>query len=419
MTVPNHWHRRTLGDVARWGSGGTPAAGNKAFYGGRIPWAVIGDLNEGVVNTTAKTITQEGLEASSAKWVPEGAVLVAMYGSIGKLGIAGLAVATNQAIAFAVPGPEVDGKFLFYYLMSQRRRLEEVGKGATQRNISQTLLRSWPIDLPQGLGEQRRIVEILEDHLSHLDAADRDLRVAEGRIDVLRLALLEVAIRPSEHWQALAVTDVTSGSRSDIAIGPFGSNLTTRDYCAAGVPLVFVRNVRTGNFDEGLKFVSRSKANELASHIAHDGDVVMTKMGDPPGDTSVYRGEPAVITADVLRVRPSSAHDADFVSMVLSGRACRQQVLSITSGVAQKKISLARFRSTVTLRLPERPLQVARRQAYRESCLALDRQLGVILEATSRSRSLRRRVLTAAFEGKLTGRDTDAEVIEEMADVQR
>ena len=200
MIAPTGWQRRTLADVARWGSGGTPAAGNEAFYGGHIPWAVIGDLTDGVVNTTAKCITQAGLEASSAKWVPEGAVLVAMYGSIGKLGIAGRALATNQAIAFAVPGAEVDGKFLFYYLMSQRRRLDEMGKGATQRNISQTILKPWPIVMPQDLGEQRRVVDILEDHLSHLDAATSSVAQARRRGKVLVKAILTDLIPDEAHY---------------------------------------------------------------------------------------------------------------------------------------------------------------------------------------------------------------------------
>ena len=89
-SVPKGWRRKTLSEVASWGSGGTPAAGNKQFYGGDIPWAVIGDLSDGLVTKTAKSITQLGLDCSSAKRVPEGAVLVAMYGSIGKLGIAGI-----------------------------------------------------------------------------------------------------------------------------------------------------------------------------------------------------------------------------------------------------------------------------------------------------------------------------------------
>jgi type I restriction enzyme S subunit len=191
--IPNGWKSCTLADIAKWGSGGTPTAGNKSFYDGDIPWAIIGDLNDGVVTTTARTITNKGLESSSAKMVPTGAVLVAMYGSIGKLGIAGIPLATNQAIAFAIPNESlITQKYLFYFLWSQREKLLWSGKGATQQNISQTILKAWKIPLPP-LPEQHKIVEILEDHLSRLDASIALADAMEKQSAGLRRSLLQAA----------------------------------------------------------------------------------------------------------------------------------------------------------------------------------------------------------------------------------
>ena len=95
--LPRSWARSTLGAIASWSSGGTPRSGIDAYYGGQIPWAVIGDLNDAVVTGTMSSITEQGLANSSARIVADGTVLVAMYGSIGKLGIAGMPMATNQA----------------------------------------------------------------------------------------------------------------------------------------------------------------------------------------------------------------------------------------------------------------------------------------------------------------------------------
>ena len=104
---PTGWTWETLGEVATWSSGGTPKSGTPSYYGGTIPWAVIGDLDDATVIATAATVTAAGLANSSAKVVEPGTVLVAMYGSIGKLGIAGIPMATNQAIACAVPSAAV------------------------------------------------------------------------------------------------------------------------------------------------------------------------------------------------------------------------------------------------------------------------------------------------------------------------
>ena len=138
--LPSTWITTTLGDSFKWGSGGTPKSGTAEFYDGDIPWLVIGDLNDGVVHDSATKITKLGLENSSAKLVEAGSILLAMYGSIGKLGIAGNPLATNQAIAFTKAN-EVEPLYLFFYLQYVRSKLARLGKGATQLNISQTVIR--------------------------------------------------------------------------------------------------------------------------------------------------------------------------------------------------------------------------------------------------------------------------------------
>jgi type I restriction enzyme S subunit len=149
----------TLGDVATWGSGGTPRAGTGAYYdGGTIPWAVIGDLRDGPLLTTERTITELAVQESSAKWVPSRAVLVAMYGSIGKLAIPAIPVTTNQAIAFAIPHEGVIRRdYLFWYLRSQRHAFKAAGRGGTQKNISQTILKAWPIWVPSASGQEELV----------------------------------------------------------------------------------------------------------------------------------------------------------------------------------------------------------------------------------------------------------------------
>ena len=156
------WTETTLGEIAKWGSGGTPKSDNPFYYDGDIPWCVIGDLTEGEVSITEKSISEEGLRNSSAKIVEPGAVMIAMYGaSIGRTGIVAIPMATNQAIAFAyVDESKVINRYLFAYLQIQKQKFVDAGQGAAQPNISQTVLKDWPILLPS-VKEQNRIVEIV------------------------------------------------------------------------------------------------------------------------------------------------------------------------------------------------------------------------------------------------------------------
>lgn len=189
--LPHGWVKTSLGEAFDWGSGGTPRSTVQAYYGGGIPWAVIGDLDDGPVTETARTITEKGLAESSAKWVNQGSVLVAMYGSIGKLGIAQKPLTTNQAIAFTDPSP-IDPKYLFWYLYSRRDELVALGKGGTQQNISQTVIKAFPFVLaPEA--ERRRIVETLEHLDSRIEAAVANLRRSSANLDRYRASIPQAA----------------------------------------------------------------------------------------------------------------------------------------------------------------------------------------------------------------------------------
>lgn len=150
-----------LGVLGEWSSGGTPEAKRAEYYDGDVPWAVIGDLNDGVVDVTTRAISALGLANSSAKVVPAGSVLVAMYGSIGKLGIAGVDMATNQAIAACRPNRgRVSADFLFRYLRCIRSDLVELGQGGAQQNISQTLLKEVVIPVPPESDQEDFVSEV-------------------------------------------------------------------------------------------------------------------------------------------------------------------------------------------------------------------------------------------------------------------
>ena len=182
------------------------------------------------------------------------------------------------------------------------------------------------------------------------------------------------------EWSVITPAEIAGGDKSALAIGPFGSSLKTSDFVPDGVPLVFVRDIREVDFSTPRAYVTRSKADELRAHIALPGDVLVTKMGDPPGDACIYTGQgPAVITADCIRLRPSPEFDAGFIVHSLQSPSVRRQILSITSGVAQQKVSLERFRSGVKLAVPP---------------LGEQRRIAAILDQADANRTRRRRVLT-------------------------
>ena len=160
--IPDSWEWVRLGNIGDWGAGATPSRQHPEYYGGDVLWLKTGDLNDGVIQDTSEKITEAGVANSSVKVNQPGNILIAMYGAtIGKLGIVGKTLVTNQACCGCTPFKGIYNLYLFYYLLSARNRLIELGSGGAQPNISKTKIENFIFPLPP-LEEQKRIVTKIE-----------------------------------------------------------------------------------------------------------------------------------------------------------------------------------------------------------------------------------------------------------------
>ncbi|MHB8150235.1 MAG: restriction endonuclease subunit S [Desulfobulbia bacterium] len=203
-SLPKGWSYTSLEIIASWGSGGTPSRSQKKYFQGTIPWIKTGELGTMYIREAAEHITGEALNNSSAKIFPKNSVGIAMYGAtIGKLSIWGIDASTNQACAVGIPSEAINNVFLYYFLFAERQKLIKAGKGGAQPNISQGIIKEWPIDLPP-LNEQHRIVAKIEELFSELDKGIENLKTAQAQLKVYRQALLKHTFggKLTAQWRA-------------------------------------------------------------------------------------------------------------------------------------------------------------------------------------------------------------------------
>ena len=185
--IPEHWNVTKLSDLCETYSGGTPNRGNKSYWeNGIIPWAKSGELEDNEIISTEEKITKEGLENSSAKYVDEGTLLMAMYGATaGKVGLAKSKFTINQAICAMVPNKKFFSKFYFYYLILVRDKLLSMRFGGAQPNLNQQIIKDLEVpSLP--LAEQQQISDVL----SKIDAKIKAERGRKGALEQLFKSLL-------------------------------------------------------------------------------------------------------------------------------------------------------------------------------------------------------------------------------------
>ena len=173
------WEQRKLKDLfAYGGSGGTPSSNNRDYYNGNIPFLNISDLKERNIRFTEKQITTLGLHNSAAWIVPAGSISLAMYASVGKVGIICNDTATSQAFYNMVFQDILVRNFLYTRLEKADfcNEWEPYISTGTQRNLNAEKVRNFKINIPSKheMNQIGSIFEVLDSlitlHQRKLDA---------------------------------------------------------------------------------------------------------------------------------------------------------------------------------------------------------------------------------------------------------
>ena len=447
------WVKVTLNDIAKWGSGGTPKSTVPEYYYGDIPWLIIGDMNDGYISDSEKHITELGLKNSSAKIVEPESVLIAMYGSIGKLGINKVHVATNQAIAFTqILYKSTLNKYLFYYLLLIRPKLYKLGKGGTQINISQTVLKKVEFPLSP-LPEQRAIVIKIEQLYSDLDKGIENLKKAQEQLKIYRQAVLKKAFEGelTKEWREKQ-TDLPTGETllNEIKIefdilekekkkkkekqlpsinnkdiphkipkewiwcnlgqvtwfinGDRGKNYPNKsEYVTEGIPWINTGHIEPdGSLSkERMNFITREKYDSLRSGKIGKNDLVYCLRGATFGKTAFVKPyEEGSIASSLMIIRSNEKINKKFLYRFLTSVEGKNQLLRFDNGSAQPNLSA----NMVRLYAYPLPSIIEQNQIVFE----IENRLSVcdkleesIKESLLKAEALRQSILKKAFEGKL------------------
>ena len=143
-------------------SGGTPLSTKDEYYNGDIPWLRTQEVQFNEIWDTEVAITQEGLDNSSAKWIPENCVIVAISGATaGRSAINKIPLTTNQHCCNLQIAPEyANYRYVFHWVCKEYEKLKSLGQGA-RADLNSGIIKNYPIALPP-LREQQRIVSILD-----------------------------------------------------------------------------------------------------------------------------------------------------------------------------------------------------------------------------------------------------------------
>lgn len=181
--LPDGWLWTRLGNLGEIVGGGTPRTNIAEYWADTgIPWLTPADLyglTEKLIGKGRRFITRAGLENSSARLLPVGSVLFSSRAPIGYVAIAENELATNQGFKSCVPYIMGMNHYLYYFLKSEGKRIDEGASGTTFKEVSGKEVMRIPIPLPP-LAEQHRIVARVDELFALADAAAGQGAAAEA-----------------------------------------------------------------------------------------------------------------------------------------------------------------------------------------------------------------------------------------------
>lgn len=269
----SEWMEQTIDSICtQVTSGGTPSRkipGNFVSPGqGGVSWLKTKELDDRAIRETEEHITAEAIRSSSAKILPHGTVVMAMYGATaGRLGLLSEPMTCNQAVcAMVVDDEKADHRFLFYSLLNHRSAIVNLAVGSAQQNLSGQVIKKLRLPFPS-LGEQRRIAGVLG-ALDDLIEVNRRLM---GDLDELGMSLFGRA------WDGTSWTSVASLGQVTMGQSPSGSTLNEE-----GRGMVFFQGVR----DFGDRYPTARVHCPVPNRVADEGDILIAVRA-PIGDTNL------------------------------------------------------------------------------------------------------------------------------------
>lgn len=365
----------------------------------------------------AKPVSHETYESWTRRATPQvGDLIFSREAPMGEVGAVpkGARLCLGQRTVLVRPSPELaDPRFLRLALMAPgtQRWIDGMAVGSTVRHLNVADVKRIPLPAMPALAEQRRIVDILEDHLSRLDAANDYLHAAERRGRSLAQSTLDRLV-----W----TSDVPVVPLASVLREPMRNGFSARASATGSVRVLTLTAVTRRTFTNEYTKLTDAAVERVRGLWLKPGDVFVQRANTPElvGSAALYDGEPdwAVFPDLLIRLRADPAvMTPQFLALALQTERCHRALRARAKGLAGSMPKVDQG-AIAALEVPCPSLDAQHRiVAEAASHVGSVRTLSdAVLTAQRRGLALRRGVLDAAFRGHLSGRPSVSERADEL-----
>lgn len=342
-----------LGEVCTIVSGSTPKTSVTSYWDGNIKWITPAELNEDTfyIIDSIRHITEEGKEKTGLSYLPTGTVILSSRAPIGKTAIAGCEMCCNQGFKNLICSDAIYNEYLYFFLKSKTDYLNSLGRGATFKEISKSIVESIEIPLPE-VNQQKEIAEKFKKLEQLISLRKQQLAKLDELVKARFVEMFGTFPANPFRWSIGKIQDVVSDVR-------YGSSRPAVE--GGKYPYLRMNNITySGELD--LRDTKRIDIpdSELDKCTVRRGDVLFNRTNSKElvGKTCVYnRDELMVLAGFVIRVRINERIRPEVLSAFLNMDFSKRMLIGMCkTAIGQANIN-AKELQNIDLYIPPIELQ--------------------------------------------------------------
>ena len=353
LNVPNlrfpefegEWEKTKFGDIAVVVGGGTPDTNTSQYWNGKIQWFTPSEIGRNkYVYNSVRTISEEGLNKSSAKLLPIGTILLSSRATVGECSINKKECTTNQGFQSLIPKENISNEFVYYLIQTKRKDLIRKSCGSTFLEISANEVRKIVVSIPT-IKEQDKIAKLLSLLDERISTQSKIIEKMQTLIKGLNDSLYE-----------LYCNGITT-SFAELGHSYSGLSGKTANDFGTGKPFITYLNVYSNNIinENDYQYVRISEGEK--QNVVKYGDVLFTLSSETPeevGIGSVFLGKEEVLLNSFcfgIHIENEEQMYSPYLSYYVSSTPFRKFIYPFAQGSTRFNLCKADFEKA-SIKLP-------------------------------------------------------------------
>ena len=411
-----NWKHIKLGNISEVIGGGTPSTKNYDFWNGNIPWLTPKDLsgyNNRYISRGERNITKLGLQNSSARMLPKGAVLLTSRAPIGYIAIAENDVCTNQGFKSIVLKDGYCPEFFYYLLKNNIDYIVGMGSGSTFAEISGTQVKNLEFTVPP-LDVQKKIAGVL----GVLDDKIELNNKINNNLEQQAQALFKSWFVDFEPFGGKMPDDWKIGTFSELIVDAIGgdwgkdvllNNYTEEVYCIRGADIPEVKVGNKGKMPKRYILPKNYLSKKLKS-----GDLVVEISGGSPtqstgriaaiSDYLLSRYDEKIICTNFCKAIQPKANYSEFIYYYWQYLYDKNIFFSYENGTTGiKNFDISGFIETEKINIPDQKVL----NIFSEICKSFFKQIYTNGQENEQLSALRDTLLPKLMSGEIDVSNVD------------